>query len=213
MALGSGGKWKQRHQDLRDCSSGKKCATPIFWKGTGPRGTAAFDFCKCCVSGRVAMGQKPNPVPPVNIPIPTKIGWVVNSPTPKWDPIGFDPQPRSLGLCSFRRLSAIIELHAEASRVQRAPVRRLNGARVKTPLTDPMSAAGGFMGCEDSLNRTSVNQPGGLLIRVPIQRRAWLSALRNPKTRSVAKEPRAPRDIARPKWAWELWAAPNMVPK
>ena len=34
--------------------------------------------------------------PPVNIPIqPLKwvLNWVVNSPTPKWDPIGFDPQP------------------------------------------------------------------------------------------------------------------------
>ena len=32
------------------------------------------------------MGQKP--VPPVNIPIPTKIGSkMVGAPTPKWDPI------------------------------------------------------------------------------------------------------------------------------
>ena len=41
------------------------------------------------------MGQKPNRTP-VNIPILTKVGnlkWAVNSPTPKWDPIGFDPQP------------------------------------------------------------------------------------------------------------------------
>ena len=36
------------------------------------------------------MGQ--TPVPPVNIPIPTK-KWVVNAPTPKY-PIGFDPQNR-----------------------------------------------------------------------------------------------------------------------
>ena len=43
----------------------------------------------------LAMGQ--NPVPQVNIPIPTKqvLKWVVNSPTPKWDPIGFDPTPGS----------------------------------------------------------------------------------------------------------------------
>ena len=40
----------------------------------------------------VAMGQ--NPVPPVNIPIPTKIGPKMGgAPTPKWEPIGFDPQP------------------------------------------------------------------------------------------------------------------------
>ena len=38
----------------------------------------------------MAMGQKP--VPPVNIPICTKVGSKigVNSPTPKWDPISFD---------------------------------------------------------------------------------------------------------------------------
>ena len=54
----------------------------------------------------MAMGQ--NPVPPVNISIPTKIGskmggaptnrlkWVVNSPTPKWDPIGVDPRPNGM---------------------------------------------------------------------------------------------------------------------
>ena len=39
----------------------------------------------------MAMGQ--NPAPPVNIPIPTRLKWVVNSSSPKWDPIGFDPQP------------------------------------------------------------------------------------------------------------------------
>ena len=38
----------------------------------------------------MAMGQ--NPVPPVNIPIPTKTK-IGGAPTPKWDPIGFDPQP------------------------------------------------------------------------------------------------------------------------
>ena len=38
----------------------------------------------------LAMGQEP--VPPVNIPIPTKIDSKMggNSPTPTWDPIGFD---------------------------------------------------------------------------------------------------------------------------
>ena len=40
----------------------------------------------------MAVGQ--NPVYPVNIPIPTKIGSkMAGAPTPKWDPIGFDPQP------------------------------------------------------------------------------------------------------------------------
>ena len=30
----------------------------------------------------------------MNIPFPKKkLKWVVNSPTPKWDPFGFDPQP------------------------------------------------------------------------------------------------------------------------
>ena len=39
----------------------------------------------------LAMGQ--NPVPPVNIPIPTKIGSEMGGAlTPKWDPIGFDPR-------------------------------------------------------------------------------------------------------------------------
>ena len=38
------------------------------------------------------MGQ--SPVTPVNIPIPSKIGSKMRgAPTPKWDPIGFDPQP------------------------------------------------------------------------------------------------------------------------
>ena len=47
----------------------------------------------------MAMGQ--NPVPPVNIPIPTEITSqfplkstkMGGAPTPKWDPIGFEPQP------------------------------------------------------------------------------------------------------------------------
>ena len=44
--------------------------------------------------------QASNPLdvglPPVNIPIPTKIGSKMGGApkTPKWDPIGFDPQPR-----------------------------------------------------------------------------------------------------------------------
>ena len=40
----------------------------------------------------LAMGQKP--VHPVNIPTPTRIGSKMGgAPTPKWDPIRFDPQP------------------------------------------------------------------------------------------------------------------------
>ena len=43
----------------------------------------------------MAMGQ--NPVPPVNIPIPTEIPEIPTkmggAPTPKWDPIGVDPRP------------------------------------------------------------------------------------------------------------------------
>ena len=43
----------------------------------------------------MAMGQ--NSVPPVNTPIPTKIGSKMGgAPTPKWDPVGFDPQPHHL---------------------------------------------------------------------------------------------------------------------
>ena len=48
-----------------------------------------------CERQSKAMGQNPNRTPSEH-PIPTNIGskiWVVNSPTPKWDPIGFDPQP------------------------------------------------------------------------------------------------------------------------
>ena len=51
-----------------------------------------------------AMGQ--NPVSPVNIPIPTKIGSKMGgAPTPKWDPIGVDPvlhKPKE----TFRAVSA-----------------------------------------------------------------------------------------------------------
>ena len=37
------------------------------------------------------MGQ--NPIPPVNIPISTTVGSKMGgAPTPKWNPIGFDPQ-------------------------------------------------------------------------------------------------------------------------
>ena len=46
-------------------------------------------------SRQMPMGQKP--VPPVNIPIPTKIKPKMGgAPTPKWDPVGFDPQPNPI---------------------------------------------------------------------------------------------------------------------
>ena len=62
--------------------------SPAFWD-------AAFANraqLTCDPNTKMAMGQKP--VPPVNIPIPTKIGSKMGgAPTPKWDTIGFDPQP------------------------------------------------------------------------------------------------------------------------
>ena len=54
------------------------------------------------LEGHMAMG--PNPVPPANIPMPTKIGSkMVGEFThqPKWDPIGVDPQPNVKGVCGW----------------------------------------------------------------------------------------------------------------
>ena len=54
------------------------------------------------VSSQMAMGQQP--VPPVNIPIPTKMKPKMGgAPTPNWYPIGFDPQPNgdSSRSCAF----------------------------------------------------------------------------------------------------------------
>ena len=57
----------------------------------------------------VAMGQ--NPSPPVNIPIPTKIGSKMGgAPTRKWDPSGFDPQP-----CHFSGPSDLVKPKSNAS--------------------------------------------------------------------------------------------------
>ena len=51
----------------------------------------------------MTMGQ--NPVPPVNIPLPTKIGSKVGgAPIPKWDPIGVDPQSNAKGSPQKARL-------------------------------------------------------------------------------------------------------------
>ena len=41
----------------------------------------------------IAMGQNPKPVPPVPNPTTQLGSKIVNSPTPKWDAIGFDPRP------------------------------------------------------------------------------------------------------------------------
>ena len=49
---------------------------------------------------QMAMGQ--NPVPPVNIPIPTKVSKMGGAPTPKWDTIGFDNHGQIVSL-SFSR--------------------------------------------------------------------------------------------------------------
>ena len=83
----------------------------------GPQDGTCFRLCKvpCCIyiwvwvqkkecnlvgeqkirtfskSARSQMAMSQNPIPPVNIPIPTKIGSKMGgAPTPKWDPIGFD---------------------------------------------------------------------------------------------------------------------------
>ena len=50
----------------------------------------------------MAMGQ--NQVPPVNIPIPTKIGSKMGGEFsyPKWDPIGFDPPAEIQGASALR---------------------------------------------------------------------------------------------------------------
>ena len=46
----------------------------------------------CSFVEDMAMGQ--NPVPPVNMPIPTKIKPKMGgAPIPRWDPIGFEPWP------------------------------------------------------------------------------------------------------------------------
>ena len=56
----------------------------------------------------LAMGQ--TPVPPVNIPIPTKIGSKMGgAPTPKWDP---DPQPSDHPSGISRVLRAMLFGHA-----------------------------------------------------------------------------------------------------
>ena len=71
-----------------------------FFQGSQPNGRTGnrlFPFKRIRGSDQnlhpyMAMGQ--NPVPPANIPSPTKIGPKMGgAPTPKWDLGGFDPQP------------------------------------------------------------------------------------------------------------------------
>ena len=56
--------------------------------------TGGFQWNSCFQGSRNGNGHGSNPVPPVNIPIPSKIGSKMGgAPTPKWAPIGFDPRP------------------------------------------------------------------------------------------------------------------------
>ena len=53
----------------------------------------------------MAMGQKPNRTPSEHPNLTTKIGSETGgAPTPKWDPIGFDPQPHR---CPFDTIDPI----------------------------------------------------------------------------------------------------------
>ena len=72
--------------DRSDGSVGARLAgIPLF----GPEGEKASG----AVGRRNGHGSKAR-LPPVNIPISTEIGSKMGaSPTPKWDPIAFDPQP------------------------------------------------------------------------------------------------------------------------
>ena len=67
-----------------------------------PSSLSAFEVAVLLLCQRhLAMGQ--NPVPPVSIPIPTKIGSKMGGAftyQPKWDPIGFEPQPFVFGQLS-----------------------------------------------------------------------------------------------------------------
>ena len=52
-------------------------------------------------------GHGSKSVPPVNIPIPTKIGSKMGgAPTPKWDPMSFDRQPSQLTVSKASRALA-----------------------------------------------------------------------------------------------------------
>ena len=67
----------------------------------------------------MAMGQNPNRTPSEH-PNPTKIAlkWVVNSPTPKWDPIGVDNHCHMVCQRAFEStyIEAMIQALAKASK-------------------------------------------------------------------------------------------------
>ena len=74
---------------------------------------------------QVARGQK---LPPMNIPIPTKIGSKMGgAPTPKWDPIGFDPQPSRASHPPHRTFAIRPPTRSEASAAGPAEGLRLGG--------------------------------------------------------------------------------------
>ena len=67
-------------------------------------------------------------VPPVNIPIPTKIGSKMGgAPTPKWDSIGFDPQPQ----CTAPMFDAAITAIHRPDRKQGIPITRRSESQSK----------------------------------------------------------------------------------
>ena len=74
----------------------------------------------------MAIGQ--NHVPPVNIPIPTKIGSKMSgAPIPKWDPIGFDPQathPQGAGRLCKRMHPAECRLDVAGGQPLQAKLKR-----------------------------------------------------------------------------------------
>ena len=85
----------------------------------------------------MAVGQ--TPVPPVSIPIPTnRLKWVVNSPTPKWDPIGFDPQP-------YVYIYITMEWDVQAS-CEKAPGSQAPRAAVRDRLRAGVGSAAGLGG-------------------------------------------------------------------
>ena len=80
------------------------------------------------LGGRLAMGQ--NPFPPVNIPIPTKIGSKMGGEftyQPKWDPIGVDPRPR------YKTTNGILGFPRLPPELWRAPSARRGGPRACGP--------------------------------------------------------------------------------
>ena len=102
------------------------------------------------VTSHLAMGQ--NPVHLANIPIPTKIGSKMGgAPTPKWDPIGFDPLPvGSLG--AFGRLARASARHRREATTQVA-----EGEVATRPVAEGGGVASCGGGCHGHLE--SILQP------------------------------------------------------